>query len=60
MRLRTLYNKFEAIKEEIREYHRALDNREHGGIAQDKCITAIEQILEMPWVQKTLDKQPKI
>lgn len=35
----------------IRDYHFALDSREHGGVAQDKAIKAIESALNLPWRQ---------
>ena len=44
-----MYNKLEGVKEAIKVYHMALDNRKHGGVAQDKCIKSIESILNMPW-----------
>ena len=44
-----MYNKFEEIRMAIQAYHTSLDNREHGDVAQDKCIHAIENILDMPW-----------
>lgn len=46
-----MYNKLKAIEEEITEYHKALDNRGHGGIAQGKCLRSIMGIMRMPWVQ---------
>lgn len=39
----------EKVKVALREYHAALDRREHGGIAQDKCIKAIQDALGMHW-----------
>lgn len=45
-------DRIEKVGEAIREYHDALDRREHGGVAQDKAIHKIEMILEMPWMQK--------
>ena len=44
-----MYNKFEEIRMAIQAYHTALDNREHGGVAQDKCIKSIESTLDMHW-----------
>ncbi len=46
MKLRKMYNQLKAIKEAIEVYHFALNNRKHGGIAQDKCIRSIESILD--------------
>lgn len=41
----------DALKEAILEYHHALDIRQHGGVAQAKCIHKIQDILGMPWKQ---------
>lgn len=35
----------------IRDYHFSLDSREHGGVAADKAIKAIETALNLPWRQ---------
>lgn len=37
------------IRNAIQDYYKALDNRQHGGIAQDKAFEAIEKILGMSW-----------
>lgn len=39
------------IRESILGYYQALDDREHGGIAQDRAFSQIERILGMRWVQ---------
>lgn len=39
------------IEEALKDYHRALDRREHGGVAQDKMVHKVEEILAMPWFQ---------
>lgn len=39
------------IEQAIRDYHFALDNREHGGVAAGKAIDAIEELLGRPWRQ---------
>lgn len=39
------------IREAILGYYKALDNREHGGIAQDRAFKQIERILDMRWIQ---------
>lgn len=39
------------IRAEIRDYHHALDRREHGGLAQERALNAIQNILGMPWRQ---------
>lgn len=49
-----------AIIAAIRQYHLSLDRFEHGGVAQDKAIHAIEDALGMPWKQgEELSKQNK-
>lgn len=35
----------QAIRDAVGAYHEALRAREHGGLAQDKCIKRIEDIL---------------
>lgn len=40
-----------ATETAIRDYHFALDSREHGGVAQDKAIKAIESSLNIHWQQ---------
>jgi len=37
------------VERAIREYHEALDRREHGGVAADKAIKHIEAILCLEW-----------
>lgn len=37
------------IREAIQGYYTALDNREHGGVAQHKAFEDIERILGMIW-----------
>jgi len=39
------------IKNTIKLYHQDLDDRRHGGVAQDICIKLVEQVLGMPWMQ---------
>ena len=34
----------------IRDYHYALDCREHGGVAADKALNRIQELMGMPWV----------
>ena len=52
------------IKKAIEKYYLALDNREHGGVAEDKAFQEIQNILGLHWEQgKTkdhLDKHPKL
>ena len=40
-----------ATETAIKDYHFALDSREHGGVAQDKAIKAIESALNLHWRQ---------
>lgn len=40
-----------AIEQAIRDYHYALDTRQHGGVAQDRAIISICTTLEMHWEQ---------
>jgi hypothetical protein len=35
----------------VRDYHFALDNREHGGVAQDRAFREICETLGMHWQQ---------
>lgn len=39
----------EAAEAAIRDYHFALDCREHGGVAQDKAIKETKSALHLPW-----------
>lgn len=39
------------IMQAIRDYHFALDNREHGGVAMARAWNAICDVLNMDWVQ---------
>ncbi len=39
------------VRHAIANYHLALDQRKHGGIAAGTAIKEIEGILEMPWVR---------
>lgn len=38
------------VEQALREYHFALDNREHGGVACSSFVGRIEAILQMPWI----------
>jgi hypothetical protein len=53
-----------AIEKAIKKYYLALDNREHGGVAQDKAFVEIERILGLNWkqgeIKKFLDEHPKL
>lgn len=37
-----LRREYEAVKAALWDYHHALDTRQHGGVAQDKCVKAVE------------------
>ncbi len=39
------------VLQAIRDYHFALDSREHGGVAADRALNAIQAALGMPWRQ---------
>jgi hypothetical protein len=41
----------DAVRQAIRDYHFALDNRQHGGVAADQALKAIEVALGTHWVQ---------
>ena len=41
----------DSVRQAIRDYHFALDNRQHGGLAADKALMAIEAALGTRWVQ---------
>lgn len=41
----------EEIRQVIKDYHFALDNRVHGGVAQDVAFAKICKALDIPWVQ---------
>jgi hypothetical protein len=41
----------DVIKDAIRDYHYALDTRQHGGVAQDRAFNAICKALDMHWQQ---------
>jgi len=43
--------KLTQIEEVIRDFHLALDLREHGGTAGWRALEKIQQIVDMPWVQ---------
>lgn len=40
----------EPVKQAISDYHYALDTRQHGGLAQDRAITAISNALGVQWM----------
>lgn len=39
-----------AIRTEVKNYHFALDMRQHGGTACAAAMERIQQVLGMPWV----------
>ena len=44
-----LRRQIEAVKAAVWQYHNALDTRQHGGVAQDKCVKAVEAALGVLW-----------
>lgn len=48
---RTLAEAPDRVRQAIRDYHFALDNRQHGGVAADTALKAIEAALGTHWVQ---------
>lgn len=56
-------NKLGLIMSAIRDYHFALDNREHGDVAADKAMKSIQEAIGMPWVmgkEKSLRALPSV
>lgn len=48
------------ILKALHDYHHALDTRQHGDVAADKCVKALEQALSRPWVRgATLEEGQK-
>jgi len=41
----------EEIKNALHDYHRALDNREHGGVAAGRFVKAVETVFNLHWYQ---------
>lgn len=39
----------QAVRKAIEDYYRALDSRQHGGVAQDRAFNAIQMALGMDW-----------
>ena len=56
--------KIYAIEKAIKKYYLALDNREHGGVAEHKAFAEIQRILEMNWdhgqMTRFLNKHPEL
>ena len=44
--------KLRAIEAAIRDYHFALDTRQHPGVSAHKALEAIMAALDMPWVMR--------
>lgn len=44
-------SKMSKIRGAIWQYYEALDNKEHGKVASDKCLREIQNILDMQWQQ---------
>jgi hypothetical protein len=52
----------ERIATALRDYHYALDMRQHGGVAANQALVAIQQAMELPWImgkEKTKRATPK-
>lgn len=50
----------EAIRFAVRNYHYALDTRQHGDVAANAAICKIMDVLGMPWAQgEELDRREK-
>jgi hypothetical protein len=41
----------DAVESALREYHHALDTRQHAGVAADKMVKSVESALGKPWKQ---------
>ena len=41
----------DAVSQAVRDYHFALDTRQHGGVAAGKALGAIQEALGLNWVQ---------
>lgn len=44
-------DKLETVERAIRDYHFALDLRQHGMSAANQALETIQTALDMPWVQ---------
>jgi chromosome segregation ATPase len=56
--IEALRKQLENITAVINEYYAALDNRQHGGIAQSKAFDKVQNALGMQWIQgSTLSAQ---
>ncbi len=53
-----------SIRKAIRKYYLALDNRQHGGVAENKAFSEIQEVLGMTWVhgevKQFLEDHPKM
>ncbi len=49
--------KLEKVEDAIREYHYALNNRKHGGVAQDVAFNRICDVLNMHWSDNMRPKE---
>jgi len=48
----------EAVTAALWDYHHALDTRQHGDVAADKMVKAVEAALGKPWKQGATLKKP--
>ncbi len=47
----TARQKLEHIEGALRDYHFALDSRQHGGVAADHLVKAVEHAFDSHWQQ---------
>lgn len=57
-RMARLLRENEAVTAALWDYHHALDTRQHGGVAADKMVKAVEAALGKPWKQGATLKEP--
>ena len=56
--------KIHNIEKAVKKYYLDLDNRKHGGVAQNEAFDEIEKVLGLTWergeMAEFLDKHPKL
>ena len=57
-RMARLLRENEAVTAALWDYHHALDTRQHGGVAADEMVKAVEAALGKPWKQGATLKEP--
>lgn len=45
-------SQLDSLRNAVNQYHKALNNREHGGVASHKAVEEIQKILNMSWSGK--------